>query len=371
MYRLFEESSSKEQKSFFESKMILLNLSGAIGLYFIIVLCAPLALATLVFFFTSIWIVEESTAVVIERFGKYSGTLWHDNGVLGTGLHFTIPFVERARSITWRLSDISLKNGKMKVDVRETRKTVIDLRENLMDFPQQPVITRDNVEINVHPMVLYRLFDPVRVAYETFDLAHAIEKIVQTSLRSVIGDMGLDDTLASREEIQRLLMYKIRKICQNWGCYIMSVELLEIVVPVEVQNAMHMQLKAERVRRAKVVTAVGMRDKTKTEAEGVCQSAIAIASGVSKVEISKANGLSQSRMIIAKAEADAVRTIAKELAPVGVNPTQYMIGTRYIDVFTEICKYAGTRKIYFPMDTNVLGAMRDIEKPVTLVKKTN
>eukprot|EP00938_MAST-03A_sp_MAST-3A-sp1_P004425 g4425.t1 len=351
--------------------MILLSLGGAIGLYFIILLCLPFGIAVLAFFFTSVWVVEEGTAVVIERFGKYSQTLWHDNGLFSTGLHFTIPFIDRARNITWRLSDISLKNGRMKVDVRETRKTVVDLRENLMDFPQQPVITRDNVEINVHPMVLYRLFDPVRVAYESFDLAHAIEKLVQTSLRSVIGDMGLDDTLASREEIQRLLMYKIRKICQNWGCYILSVELLEIVVPGGVQSAMHMQLKAERVRRAKVVTAEGMRDKTKTEAEGVCQSAIAIASGISKVEVSKAHGTSQSRMIIAKAEADSVKIIAKELAPVGVNPTQYMIGTRYIDVFRDICKYAGSRKIYFPMENDVLGAMRDIEKPVASVKKRN
>jgi regulator of protease activity HflC (stomatin/prohibitin superfamily) len=349
---------------------VLLSLDGAIGLYFLILLLAPLGIALLAFVFTSIWVVEEGTAVVIERFGKYSKTLWHDNGLISTGLHFTIPFVDNARSVTWRLSDISLtKSGHAKVNVRETRKTVIDLRENLMDFPQQPVITRDNVEIKVHPMVMYRLFDPVRVAYESFDLAHAIEKLVQTSLRSVIGDMGLDDTLASREEIQRLLMYKIRKVCQNWGCYVISVELLEIVVPEQVQEAMHMQLTAERERRAQVVTAEGQRDKVKTEAEGVCQSNIALSSGYSKVKVSKANGLAQSRIIIAKAEADAVRIISKELSPVGVNATQYMIGTRYIDVFTDICKYAGSRQVYFPLETNVMGAMREIERPVSMVKK--
>lgn len=250
----------------------------------------------------------------------------------------------------------------MQVKTREYHKVVIDLRENLMDFPQQPVITRDNVEIKVHPMVLYRLFDPVRVAYETFDLAHAIEKLVQTSLRSVIGDMGLDDTLASREEIQRLLMYKIRKTCQNWGCFIVSVELLEIIVPHAVQEAMHKQLTAERVRRANVVTAEGKREKMKTEAEGLCQSQIALASGASEVAIQRHTGLSQSRKIIAKAEAEAVRIVAKELAPVGVSPTQYLIGMRYIDVFTEICKSANSRRIYFPFETNVVGALRELDK---------
>ncbi|MEC7273560.1 MAG: SPFH domain-containing protein, partial [Candidatus Thermoplasmatota archaeon] len=99
--------------------MILLSLGGAIGLYFIILLCLPFGIAVLAFFFTSVWVVEEGTAVVIERFGKYSQTLWHDNGLFSTGLHFTIPFIDRARNITWRLSDISLKNGRMKVDVRE------------------------------------------------------------------------------------------------------------------------------------------------------------------------------------------------------------------------------------------------------------
>ena len=168
-----------------------MSLGEAIGVYFIVVLLLPVVIFILAFLFGSIWVVRQGTAVVVERFGKYHMTMWHNNGYLGTGFHITIPFADRARQITWRLSDISLKNGRMQVKTREYHKVVIDLRENLMDFPQQPVITRDNVEIKVHPMVLYRLFDPVRVAYETFDLAHAIEKLVQTSLRSVIGDMGL------------------------------------------------------------------------------------------------------------------------------------------------------------------------------------
>merc|ERR1712072_137475 len=129
----------------------------------------------------------------------------------------------------------------------------VDLREQLMDFEHQKIITRDNVEITVHPMIVFNLFDPVRVAYETFDLSHAVMKLVQTTLRSIIGDMGLDDTLASREEINRALMQKISLICNNWGVEITRVELLEIAPTQSMQNAMHKQLSAERVRRAQIV----------------------------------------------------------------------------------------------------------------------
>ena len=127
-----------------------------------------------------------------------------------------------------------------------------------MDFVTQSIITRDNVQLDVHPMLVYRLIDPVRVAYETFDLSHAVEKLVQTTLRSVIGDMGLDDTLASREEIERGMSTRIRHICRDWGLEIKSVELLEITPNRTVQEAMHKQIGAERVRRANIVTADGV-----------------------------------------------------------------------------------------------------------------
>jgi regulator of protease activity HflC (stomatin/prohibitin superfamily) len=229
-----------------------------------------------------------------------------------------------------------------------------------MDFKAQKVITRDNVEIQVHPMILYRLFDPCRVAYETYDLAHAVQKLVQTTIRSIIGDMGLDDTLASREEIQRLLMFKICKTCQNWGCRIENVELLEIAPGDRVQAAMHKQLAAERTKRAMVVSANGVREKMKTRAEGYCQSQIALATGAAQVSVQNAKGLAEARVLIAKAEAGAVETIAKELKPFGVNPTQYLIGLRYIDTFAQISRDALHRKIYFPYETDTVGALRDL-----------
>lgn len=213
------------------------------------------------------------------------------------------------------------------------------------------------LQIYVHPMLLYRLVDPVRVAYETFDLAHCVEKLVQTTLRSIIGDMGLDDTLVSREEIERSLMSKISGVCYNWGLQINSVELLEITPTPTVQAAMHQQLAAERIRRAAIVSAEGFREKTRLEAEGECQSAIALATGEKQVTFIRAQGQADARKLIARAEADAVRIIASALQEFGVDPTAYMMGLKYIDSLTSLASNAGSREVYFPMETDISGAL--------------
>ena len=132
----------------------------------------------------------------------------------------------------------------------------MNLRQTIFDLPLQSIITRDNVEITVHPMMVIQITDPVRVAYEvvvgsgvhsqTYDLIEAVERLVQTSLRSVIGDMGLDDTLASREEIEKLVSNKVCKVCQDWGLTISGVDLLEIDPTDTIQAAMHEQIRAER-----------------------------------------------------------------------------------------------------------------------------
>jgi regulator of protease activity HflC (stomatin/prohibitin superfamily) len=206
-------------------------------------------------------------------------------------------------------------------------------------------------------MLLYRLVDPVRVAYETFDLSHATEKLVQTTLRSIIGDMGLDDTLASREEIERSLTTKIAAVCYNWGLEIKSVELLEITPTDTVQAAMHQQLAAERIRRAAIVSAEGYREKVRLEAEGEAQSTIARATGDKQVTTIRAQGQADARRLIARAEADAVRVIAGALQEYGVDPTAYMVGLKYIDSMTALASNASSREIYFPLETDVSGAL--------------
>mmetsp|Transcript_48821 Transcript_48821/g.117227 ORF Transcript_48821/g.117227 Transcript_48821/m.117227 type:complete len:331 (-) Transcript_48821:144-1136(-) len=294
-------------------------------------------------------VVEQGTAMVVERFGRFHRRC-------DAGWHFLVPFADQPRSMTWRSSETSLRGQTQVVRVLQRKTNRIDLRENVMDFPNQSIITRDNVEIQVHPMLVFRLVDPVRAVYETYDLSHAVEKLVQTALRSIIGDMGLDDTLASREEIERGLRIKIQRVCHNWGLEIMSVELLEITPTSTVQEAMHKQLAAERVRRASIVEAEGVRGQMKLEAEGDCQAQIALANGHKAATVLRAKGTSDARVLLARAEAEAVTVIAEQLHSFGVNATAYLIGLKYIETFTTIASHASRRTIYMPYETDIVGA---------------
>jgi len=203
-------------------------------------------------------------------------------------------------------------------------------------------------------MIVFNLFDPVRVAYETFDLSHAVMKLVQTTLRSIIGDMGLDDTLASREEIQQLLLFKIKKTCQNWGLMIINVELLEVFPNRTVQNAMHKQLSSERIRRAAIVTAHGVREQVKTVAEGQAQSTIALATGKAEVSRQIAKGNAKSKMILAQAEADALKIIAQALQDYKVSPAEYTVAVKYIKSIECMATNAGKRRVYLPYESDLM-----------------
>lgn len=321
-------------------------------------------LVLLLYLFRRFRVVEQGTSMIVERLGRFHRRC-------DAGLHFLVPFIDRPRPVVWRNADVYLAgNHTQVVQVTELTRDIIDLRESIMDFPNQPVITRDNVQIAVHPMLLYRLVDPVRVAYETYDLCHAVEKLVQTTLRSIIGEMGLDDTLASREEIEKVLKSKIARVCFDWGLEIRSVELLEITPTPLVQGAMHKQLAAERIRRAAIVSAEGNREQTKLEAEGASQSQIALATGDKQVSTVRAQGQADARKLLARAEADAIRIIAAALQEFGVDPTGYIIGMKYIDALTSLACSAGKREIYFPLQTDVSGALGSIGEGVRRVAGT-
>jgi len=311
--------------------------------------------------------VEQGTAMVIESWGKFSRKL-------DPGFYVLRPFVEKARVFTWREYHVNhfLEYGynfqqKQTVKILQTKTTRIDLREQVMDFPLQQIITRDNVEIEVHPMLIYMISDPVRAVYEVYDLAHAVEKLLQTSLRSVIGDMGLDDTLASREEINRTVSQKVSRVFQNWGFTLLKVEILEILPTRTIQEAMHKQIAAERLRRAAIVTADGFREQIKTEAEGECQSVISISKGEQQVEIIKAKAESDSRVLIAKAEAEAINIISKSLKDFKLNATQYLIGIKFIETLTGLSLNSTKRLFYFPYETNFFGAF-NLNRSITVSK---
>lgn len=316
-----------------------------------------LLLIFLVGVISSIKVVQKNTTMVVERFGKFDRKL-------DAGFHFLVPFIERPRSLIWREADIFTNSyGQQEFKISQRRITRIDLRETVLDFPLQSIITRDNVEIQIHPMLLYKIVDPVRACYEVYDLAHAVEKLVQTTLRSIIGDMGLDDTLASREEINRTLSQKISNVFFNWGFKLLKVELLEILPSHNIQEAMHKQIAAERMRRAAIITADGYRERVKTEAEGECQSMIALSKGDQQKSVTIAKGQGDAKVLKANAEAEAVRIIGNALREFKIETTQYLIGIKYIETLASIALQATKRIIYFPYETDVVGAQLLYDNP--------
>jgi len=310
--------------------------------------------------FASLVVIEKGTSMVVERFGKFHKRLDY-------GIHFLIPLADRARPFTWRVQESvhDHYSTKVTINVQQTTLTRIDLREGVMDFPTQEIITRDNVEIKVHPMLLYRITDPVRAVYEVYDLPQAVEKLVQTTLRSIIGDMGLDDTLASREEINRALQQKISRVFLNWGFKLIKVDILEIMPATRtIQEAMHKQISAERVRRAAVISADGFREKTKTIAEGDCAARITKSKGEAQVTMIEAKGVADATLLRAEAEAEALRIISVALADYDIDAASYIVALKYIEALKQVAAAASSRNIYMPFTSDVVGALGALTHPV-------
>lgn len=183
----------------------------------------------------------------------------------------------------------------------------------------------------------------------------AVERLVQTSLRSVIGDMGLDDTLASRQEIEKLVSNKVCKICQDWGLTVSGVDLLEIDPTPTIQRAMHGQITAERYRRTQKVMAEGAAEKLRLQAEGNCQAMKTRATGDSSSVKSIAEGNRNARLIVAEKTAESLNVVASALKNVTNDPTQYLIGIQYIEMLRAIARNAQDVTVYLPLQTNVGG----------------
>ncbi|KAN0037771.1 hypothetical protein ACTFIV_003126 [Dictyostelium citrinum] len=327
----------------------LIVLAGFVGLIILIIILN---------LFSKIFVVEKGTCVIVERFGKF-------HKKCDAGIHVLVPFIDEIKPLLWRYTttyyDSSIyTTGKQNYKVTQKLMYRIDTRESLMDFPLQSIITRDNVKIKVHPMLLYRIVDPIRAVYEVYDLALCVEKLVQTSLRSIIGDMGLDDTLASREEINKTLMLKISSIFLNFGFKLEKVEILEILPSQSIQDALHLQISSERVRRANVISAEGFREQTKTEAEGDCQAQISLSRGRQQVLIISARAEAESKIIEAQAEADSIKIIGEALKEFNIEPTQYIIGTKYINTLISMAKKSKLVNIGLPYSSQILGSVKKL-----------
>ncbi len=298
-----------------------------------------LAIAIIVFLAKGIVIVRQAEVMIIERLGKF-------NRVLDSGIHIIIPVFERPRPFTVRI--VKEYRGQYYVSQKLTDR--IDLRETVYDFPRQNVITKDNVTIEINALLYFQITDPIKAVYEVRNLPEAIEKLTQTTLRNVIGELDLDETLASRDTINSKLRTILDEATDKWGVKVNRVELQDINPPEDIKNAMEKQMRAERDRRAMILTA-----------EGEKKSAILKAEGEKTAKILQAEGVAEARLKIAEAEAKAIEMVSNALKNTGTKPGDYLIAIKYIDTFKDMVN--GTDKtLLLPYEaTGVLGALQSIK----------
>ena len=313
------------------------GLGGLIGLF----LLGFFGIALLTVLWKTVKIVPQSSVLLIERLGKFSR-------VASSGLNIIVPFVEASRAVFWT-------NHRPGV-------TSIDLREQYIDLPPQPVITRDNVTINVDSVVYWQITDPIKAVYEINDLVGGIVQLTITGMRSVMGEMDLDSTLSSRDQINNKLQMILDDATDKWGVKVTRVDVKNINPPEDVRITMEKQMTAERNRRALVLQAEGDKQAAIARADGQKQAAVMKAEGQKQSAILEAEGAAQARLKAADAEATAIKQIAGSIG--GTEQTaNYLITSRYIDSLRDMTRSQNSKVIFMPTETsNVLSTVGSIKE---------
>jgi regulator of protease activity HflC (stomatin/prohibitin superfamily) len=305
------------------------------------------AVAALVIFVLSksLKIVGQAEVLVVERLGRF-------HRVARSGLNVLIPFVERPRAIDVRYAEADV-GGVKRIAARTT--TRIDLREQVLNFPSQPVITKDNVTIDIDAVIYYRVADPQKATYAVQNLPYALETLTRTTLRNIVGEMELDQTLASRDVINKRMREVIEEASIGWGVDVTRVELQSIEPPRDIQQSMELVMRAERERRAAVTNAEASKRAAILESEGQREAQVRKAEGEREAAILRAQGLAEARLAMAQAEAEAVRRIAEAL-PDG-QAAAYLLGLKYLEALPHLAQGKGST-IFLPSEaTGVLGAV--------------
>ena len=276
-----------------------------------LIVIAIILLIILIAIISNVKIVPQAHAYVVERLGAYHST-W------GTGLHVKIPFIDKV-----------------------SRK--VSLKEQVVDFPPQPVITRDNVTMQIDTVVYFEITDPKLYSYGVERPLNAIENLTATTLRNIIGELELDSTLTSRDTINDKIRIILDEATDAWGIREKRVELKNILPPREIQDAMEKQMKAERERRAKILDAEGEKRSQILIAEGLKESAILKADAVKEQKIREAAGEAEAILTVQRANADALRML-NEAAP-----TDRIIQLKSLEAFAKAADGKAT-KIIIPSE---------------------
>ncbi len=314
-----------------------------------------LAIFVIIFAASGIRIVQQSQTMIVERLGKYHRTLT-------SGINIIIPLVDKPRKIVWRYVREDFDGRKI---VHFRNKDRIDLRETVYDFPKQNVITRDNVGTEINALLYFQIMDPIKAMYEIENLPDAIEKLTQTTLRNVIGELDLDGTLTSRDTINSKLRIILDDATNKWGVKVNRVELQDINPPRDIRDAMEKQMRAERDKRAKILEAEGLKQAQILEAEGYKEAQINQAEGQKQGEILKAEGDAQARIRRAEGEANAILKVTEAVAKNG-DPINYLVAMKYLETFKEMVSGKDNKTVYMPFEaTGILssiGGIKDLLK---------
>ena len=315
-------------------------MEGVFGLGAVFLLFLGIALLTVAW--KTIKIVPQSSVLLIERLGRF-------HRVAASGLNIIVPFFESPRAVYW-------------TNVRPGI-TSIDLREQYIDLPPQPVITRDNVTINVDSVVYWMITDPIKSVYEINDLVGSLVQLTITGMRSVMGEMDLDHTLSNRDAINAKLRLILDEATDKWGVKVTRVDVKNINPPEDVRITMEKQMTAERNRRALILPAEGDKQAAITRAEGEKQAAVTRSEGNKQSAILDAEGAAQARLTAASAEAQAINQIAQVIG----NPeqtAQYLITARYIESLRDMTTTNNAKVIFMPVETSAMlssvGALKEV-----------
>ncbi len=297
-------------------------------------------------------IVKQAEVMIIERFGRF-------HKILESGIHFIIPIIDSPRGVHWKAIARGV-DGRTYAYIAERER--IDVRECVFDFPKQNVITRDNVSISINALIYFQIVNPKSAVYEIQNLPEAIEKLTQTTLRNIIGELDLDETLVSRDTINAKLRAILDEASNKWGVKVNRVELQDVIPPVDIQTAMEKQMKAERDRRAAILEAEGLKKAAILQAEGHKESQINMAQGDKQSAILRAEGKAEARIIEAEAEKEAIKKIIDAIAGNG-QPDKYLIAVRYLDTLKHMVEGKDNKVVYMPYEaTGILSSVDGIKQ---------
>jgi regulator of protease activity HflC (stomatin/prohibitin superfamily) len=289
-----------------------------------------LVLLAIVVVLSTVKIVPQGREFTVERFGRYVRTL-------KPGINILTPFVE-------------------------TIGARINMMEQVLDVPRQEVITKDNVTVQVDAIVFIQVMDAASAAYRVTNLDYAITQLSMTNLRTVVGNMELDEVLSQRDQINTRLLAVIDEATSPWGVKVARIEIKDLLPPPDISNAMARQMKAERERRAVITEADGEKQAAIARAEGAKQAAILEAEGRREAAFRDAEARERS----AEAEAEATRMVSEAISKGDVNAINYFIAQRYVDAFAKLAESPQQKTVIVPAEmSSIIGSIAGVSELLT------